>query len=87
MSDESLYKLIGGEPMLSLDGMALLMDLPPEVVKAEWERQGGSSATAMTIPTSWIKRGKRVYKGVSAALGYEPGMKEAIDYLAAKASR
>lgn len=80
-----LYTLINGEPMISMEGMALLMDLPADVVKAEWKRQGGTSLATFNVPKSWIQRGHRIRKEVSAALGYEPGMKETIDYLAAKA--
>lgn len=83
--NDTPYQLINGEPMVSLEGMALLMDLPADIVKAEWERQGGSSLTALSVPKSWVQRGRRVRKEVSAALGYEPGMKEALDYLAGKA--
>lgn len=85
MSDNELYTLINGEPMVSMEGVALLMGLPPEVVKAEFERQGGASISTLTVPKSWVKRGKRIRKEVSAALGYEPTLKESIDYLAKKA--
>jgi len=85
MQNEPLYKLIDGEPMLSHHAVALLIGLPAEVVKAEAERQGGAWAASMNFPNSWAKRGRRIRKEVSAALGYEPSMQERIDYLAKKA--
>lgn len=86
MPNEPLYTLIVGEPMLSHRAVALLIDLPADVVKAEWDRQGAATQGSMAFPREWAKRGKRVHKEVAAALGYEPSMKEAIDYLAAKAA-
>ncbi|MDA2805725.1 hypothetical protein [Nocardiopsis suaedae] len=85
MTGEPLYTLVNGEPMLSHRAVALLTGLPTDVVKAEWDRQAATAT--MTWPREWAKRGTRIRKEVSAALGYEPSMKEAIDYLAAKADR
>ncbi|PRX90846.1 hypothetical protein [Allonocardiopsis opalescens] len=84
MTDRPLYTLLDGEPVLSHEAVALLIDMPPETVRAEWQRQAAQGEPGMTLPTSWAKRGKRIRKEVAAALGHEPGMKEAIDYLAAK---
>ncbi|GAA4911387.1 hypothetical protein [Streptomonospora salina] len=84
--NDKYYSLIDGEPMISLDGMALLMDLPADTVRAKWQRQGGPDAGSLKVPEPWVKRGRRVRKEVAAALGYEPSLKESIDYLAAKAA-
>ena len=83
---EPLYKLIDGEPMLSTACVALLMDLPEDVLSAEMERQGcGGDPGTFRMPAAWAKRGVRVRKETQAALGYEAGLKEVIDYLAEKA--
>ncbi|SNT59113.1 hypothetical protein SAMN05443665_105156 [Actinomadura meyerae] len=80
------YKLIDGEPMISPAGLALLLDLPLDDVLAEYERQTrGAANGVMQMPAEWRKRGVRVRKETQAALGYEAGMKECIDYLASKA--
>lgn len=81
-----LYKVIDGEPMLSTRAFALLMDLPEDVLRAEVERQREKNPDSpFRVSNEWRKRGVRVRKEVQAALGYEAGMKECIDFLADKA--
>ncbi|SFO14625.1 hypothetical protein SAMN04489713_104270 [Actinomadura madurae] len=85
MTTNPYYKLINGEPMISPAGLALLLDLPVEEVLAEYERQGkGAASGVLRMPAEWRRRGVRVRKETQAALGYEAGMKECIDYLASK---
>ncbi|MEO3856133.1 hypothetical protein [Acrocarpospora sp. B8E8] len=80
------YRYIKGEPVITDAGLALLVGLTVEDVKAEHDRQKElfGEDHAMFLPPGWQKLGRRVRKEVSAALGHEPSMKESIDYLAAK---
>jgi len=82
--DGRYYRIIGGEPMVSPEGVALLVDLPVETVLAEYRRQRGPDGTGvLRMPAEWARRGQRVRRECWAALGYEAGMRECIDYLAA----
>jgi hypothetical protein len=87
MADKPLYTVIDGEPMISTEAMALLMGIPYERLRAEIDRQKAADPTSETfkLPRAWTRQGNRIRKETQAALGYEAGMKECIDYLAAKA--
>lgn len=87
MSETPLYRMIDGEPMISTEAMALLMGLPYERLRAEIDRQRAENPESKTfkLPRAWTRQGNRIRKEVQAALGYEAGMKECLDYLAAKA--
>jgi len=89
MSDMPLYSYVNGEPMVSAEGMALLIGIPYERLKAEFDRQRAENPDAemFRMPRAWSRQGNRLRKEVQAALGYEAGMKECLDYLAAKARR
>lgn len=82
MTDKQLYQEINGEPVVSTAGMALLMDVDEDALRAEIQRQRAAGREGLALPPEWIRRGHRVRKEVQLALGYEPGMKEALDYLA-----
>lgn len=87
MSD--LYRMVNGEPALSDAGVALLVGVPPAEFKAEIDRQQEAAnrigqTFTFRMPPEWARQGNRIRKEVSAALGYEPGMKDALDYLAAR---
>lgn len=81
------YRVVGGEALVSHEGFALLMGIPIDTFKAEVRRQQDASGApgefSFRVPAPWAKAGRRIRKEVAAALGYEPGMAEAIDYLAA----
>ncbi|SEN90298.1 hypothetical protein [Nonomuraea pusilla] len=87
MSGKPLYSYVNGEPMVSDEAMALLIGVPYERVRAEIERQRAENpgSDVFRMPRAWSRQGNRIRKEVQAALGYEAGMKECIDYLAAKA--
>lgn len=89
MTTKPLYSYVNGEPMVSTEAMALLIGVPYERLKAEIERQRAenSGSDSFRMPRAWSRQGNRIRKEVQAALGYEAGMKECIDYLAAKAGR
>ncbi|MFG1855011.1 hypothetical protein ACGFJT_24475 [Actinomadura geliboluensis] len=74
------YRTINGEPVISPAGLALLLDLPLEDIRAQCDNVINGT---MPMPADWAKRGIRIRKETQAALGYEAGMKECIDYLAA----
>lgn len=80
MTDSSLYTIINGEPMVSAEGMGLLMGVPVEQVR---KAIGKGAAGVVTIPTLWIKNGRRRRKECAAALGHEPSLTESVDYWAA----
>lgn len=87
MTGKPLYTYVNGEPMVSTEAMALLMGIPYERLRAEIDRQRAENPESETfkLPRAWSRQGNRIRKEVQAALGYEAGMKECIDYLAAKA--
>lgn len=87
MSGEPLYTYVNGEPMLSTEAMALLIGVPYERVRAEIDRQRveNPSSDSFRMPRAWSRQGNRIRKETQAALGCEAGMKECLDYLAAKA--
>ncbi|MFC4535689.1 hypothetical protein [Sphaerisporangium dianthi] len=89
MTNQPLYRVIDGEPCISTAGMALLMGVPVEELRAEQARQraAGVPADRFQMPHAWIKQGRRIRKEVSAALGREPAMREVLDYLAARPSQ
>lgn len=86
--DKPLYRYVDGEPMVSTEAMALLIGVPYERVRAEIDRQRAENpgSDSFRMPRAWSRQGNRIRKGVQAALGYDAGMKECIDYLAANAS-
>lgn len=88
MTSIPLYDYVNGERVLSTQAMALLTGVSYERVKAEIERQqaGASGTFSFRMPREWARQGNRIRKEVQAALGYEAGMKECIDYLAANAA-
>lgn len=83
MSDSNLYRVVDGEPVISTAGMALLMGIPPEAIRAAWDE--AAQAGRMTLRPEWIQGGNRRRKECAAALGYEPTLQESLDYWAAKA--
>ncbi|GAA2861098.1 hypothetical protein [Nonomuraea rubra] len=89
MTDTPLYTMVNGEPMISTEAVALLMGIPYERLRAEIDRQKAENPESETfkLPRAWTRQGNRIRKETQAALGYEAGMKECIDYLAAKAER
>lgn len=83
------YRIINGQPAVSDAGFALLMGVPIADFEAEVSRQQEAADRAgrdfrFRVPADWAKQGNRIRKEISAALGYEPGMKTAIDYLATR---
>lgn len=87
MSNKPLYTMVNGEAMVSAEAMALCIGIPYERLKAEFDRQRAENPDSETfrLPREWARQGNRIRKEVQAALGYEAGLKECIDYLAAKA--
>jgi hypothetical protein len=67
-------------PKISTAGMALLLGVPLDILRAEIDRQEGP---AFQIPPLWLRQGKRIARETMAATGSE-SMKDAIDYLAAR---
>lgn len=76
MADKDLYSESGPEPMISTKGMALLMGVTEEAMRAEIERQGGG---AFRPPSAWIKASQRRAKEYLAATGRDD-MRGALDY-------
>lgn len=86
MAANPLYTYINGELMLSAEGTALALGIPVEKLKAEWQRQKdlGIAETSFFLPVGWQRQGVRLRKEVQAALGYDAGLLECIEYLAAQ---
>lgn len=87
MTEKPLYTVINGEEMVSAEAMALCIGIPYERLKAEFDRQRAENPDSETfkMPRAWSRQGNRIRKETQAALGYEAGLKECIDYLADKA--
>ena len=71
-----LYRYIDGEPMLSAAGMALLLGVTEEQMRAQAERSGTGIAA---LPESWVKAGNRRRKEYEAATG-RTDMLGALEY-------
>ncbi|MEZ7240779.1 hypothetical protein QYS60_23775 [Rhodococcus sp. GXMU-t2271] len=61
-----LYRYIDGEPTLSAAGMALLLGVTEEQMRAQAERSGTGIAA---LPEAWVKAGNRRRKEYEAATG------------------
>ncbi|MGI5162783.1 hypothetical protein ACQEU3_47255 [Spirillospora sp. CA-253888] len=62
--------VLNGTPVINAAGMALLMDIPSDVLSAELKRQmGGKQAGAIQIPDEWVRRGRRNAKRCAALTG------------------
>lgn len=61
-----LYRYIDGEPVLSAAGMALLLGVTEEQMRAQAERSGTGIAA---LPEAWVKSGIRRRKEFEAATG------------------
>jgi hypothetical protein len=80
MTDDSLYQIINGEPMVSTRGMALLMGVTVEEIKDAWDP---TAQKGYMVPRpEWVRNGVRRRKECAAALGHEPSLVESLDYWA-----
>ena len=72
-------KEIDGEPVIDSEELALLLDLPTQVVE-EWSarNRGGQ---AVPIPGIWVARGRRAMRRLTRQLGHVPAMSEALEVL------
>ncbi|MGW5299084.1 hypothetical protein ACWEQV_12580 [Rhodococcus aetherivorans] len=75
-----LYTLVDGEPMIGPKGMSLLLGVPIEDILAESKRSNGE---AFSLPTEWIKSGRRRSKEYQAATG-STDMLGALEYWQAR---
>jgi hypothetical protein len=64
----STHKTIKGEPLISTEGLALLLGVDLDELKAEILRQRVDNPTApFATPTDWVKRGRRTARETMAA--------------------
>lgn len=69
MSDQ-LFRQIGGETAISLESMALLLDVEPRILRAEYDMQMAiAPGSTFTIPMPWIERGRRQTERVANLIG------------------
>lgn len=80
MSDTELYRIVDGEPMVSPKGVALLMGVTEDQVRAVSIFRGADVAN---LPPEWVKAGLRRRKEYEAATG-RTDMIGALEYWAAK---
>lgn len=78
MSD--LYRCVDGEPVISAKGLALLLGVPEDQVRALAATHGTDVAH---IPAEWVKAGRRRAKEYQAATGRDD-MLGALEYWAEK---
>lgn len=78
MSD--LYTYVDGEPVVSVKGLAILLGVPLDQVRALALFRGTGVGA---LPPEWVKAGKRRSKEYQAATGRDD-MLGALEYWAAK---
>lgn len=75
-----LWQEVDGEPMLSPRGMAILFGVDEAEVLAIARNEKPDGTGAGTIPQEWIRNGVRRRKAAQAALGYDAGMLQVLQY-------
>lgn len=81
MTDPNLYRMLDGEPVISVAGMSLLTGIPEDQIRRAIAK---GEPGQFVLPAAWIKNGIRRRKEAAAALGHEPSMTEAIEYWQAR---
>lgn len=84
---EPLFRQIGGETAISLDSFALLLDIEPRILRAEWDMQMAiDPGSTFTLPTPWIERGRQQAQRVANIIGTLDGP-AILAYLVAERDR
>ncbi|MDQ7910787.1 hypothetical protein RB614_40480 [Phytohabitans sp. ZYX-F-186] len=83
---DRMFMIINGEPILSVDGLSLLIDVPVAEIKAEAARQG-IDVQVMVLPAAWERQGRRIAVRLAVRGIGRGDIPAALDFLAAERAR